>query len=116
MRVTRIVPNLHAVDVAAANRWYASVFGLQVRMDLGWVGNVGPADHENVQLQLMNVDASSDVDPLISIGVDDVDEAYRRVVESGAPIVYGPSDEAWGVRRFFLRDPDGNVVNVVSHR
>lgn len=115
MRVTRIVANLHTADVATANRWYASVFDLQIQMDLGWVGNVGSPEHENVQLQLLNVDASADVDPVISIGVDDVDAAYCKVVEAGAPIVYGPSAEAWGVRRFFFRDPDGNVVNVVAH-
>jgi hypothetical protein len=26
------------------------------------------------------------------------------------------TDEPWGVRRFFVRDPDGNVINIVSHR
>jgi hypothetical protein len=25
-------------------------------------------------------------------------------------------DEEWGVRRFFVRDPNGRVVNVLSHR
>jgi hypothetical protein len=25
------------------------------------------------------------------------------------------SDEEWGVRRFFFRDSDGSVVNVLSH-
>jgi hypothetical protein len=23
--------------------------------------------------------------------------------------------EAWGVRRFFVRAPDGNVINIVNH-
>jgi hypothetical protein len=29
--------------------------------------------------------------------------------------VHPITDEQWGVRRFFVRDPDGKVVNVVSH-
>ena len=33
----------------------------------------------------------------------------------GHEIVHPLTDEPWGVRRFFVRDPDGNVVNIVSH-
>jgi len=31
------------------------------------------------------------------------------------PVVYGPVDEPWGVRRFFVRDPDGVVISVLAH-
>jgi hypothetical protein len=27
-----------------------------------------------------------------------------------------PPDEAWGVRRFYVRDPFGNLVNILAHR
>jgi predicted enzyme related to lactoylglutathione lyase len=47
--------------------------------------------------------------------VDDLEEVQRRAVQSGAEIVYGPVKEPWGVRRFFLRDPFGNIVNVLRH-
>jgi len=30
--------------------------------------------------------------------------------------VYPLTEESWGLRRFFVRDPDGNVINVTSHR
>jgi catechol 2,3-dioxygenase-like lactoylglutathione lyase family enzyme len=30
-------------------------------------------------------------------------------------IAYGPVDEPWGVRRFFIRDPEGSLVNILSH-
>ncbi|QYE33579.1 VOC family protein (plasmid) [Polymorphobacter sp. PAMC 29334] len=33
---------------------------------------------------------------------------------AGAKVVYGPITEDWGLRRFFFRDPDGNLVNVVN--
>jgi uncharacterized glyoxalase superfamily protein PhnB len=48
------------------------------------------------------------------------DGTYAQVVTmaspSGAQIVRSLRDEAWGVRRFFVRDPDGRVVNVLTHR
>jgi len=36
-------------------------------------------------------------------------------VAEGAQIVHPLTDEPWGVRRFFVRDPDGNIVNVLAH-
>jgi AcrR family transcriptional regulator len=41
---------------------------------------------------------------------------HRRGTEQGLDIVYPIRDEAWGVRRFMLREPSGTVVNVLSHR
>jgi hypothetical protein len=37
-------------------------------------------------------------------------------VERGDGIVHPLTDEAWGVRRFFVRSPENAVVNIVSHR
>ena len=32
------------------------------------------------------------------------------------PIPYAPRNEPWGVRRFFVADPEGRLVNIVDHR
>jgi catechol 2,3-dioxygenase-like lactoylglutathione lyase family enzyme len=52
----------------------------------------------------------------MSIEVDDVDVALTRVTNAGIPIEHGPADEPWGVRRFFVRDPLGKLVNILTHR
>ncbi len=44
-----------------------------------------------------------------------MDAVYARVTASGAEIVRELKDEEWGVRRFFVRDPTGRVVNVLTH-
>ncbi len=49
------------------------------------------------------------------VAVDDVDAAENAVRAAGAEVVYGPVNESWGLRRFFFRDPAGNLVNVVDH-
>jgi uncharacterized glyoxalase superfamily protein PhnB len=41
--------------------------------------------------------------------------AHRRAVEAGCEIVYPLTDEPWGLRRFFVRDPNGAVINVTQH-
>lgn len=53
--------------------------------------------------------------PDVSIEVDDVDAVHDRAVAAGAEIVYPLTDEAWGLRRFFVRDPNGAVINVTQH-
>ncbi len=118
MTVTRIVPNLPVRDVTAATALYARVFDLRVGMDLGWVGNLAPAEAPSVQLQVMTSDAAAPCNPTISVGVaapPEVDAVHERVVAAGLEVVHLPTDEEWGVRRFFFRDPDGNVVNVVAN-
>lgn len=116
VHVRRVVPDLVTRDPAAATEFYRSLLGLDVAMELGWVTTLVSGEQQVAQLNLVTRDASAAVDPDVSVGVDDVDAAYAVAVESGADIVHGLTDEPWGVRRFFVRDPDGHVVNVVRHR
>lgn len=113
MSVLRIVPNLPARDPAALALWYQQVLGLQVVMDHGFIVTLVPrgADQQ-AQLSLASEGGSGTDVPAISVEVDDLDQVIARA--NGA-IAYGPADEPWGVRRIYLRDPEGNLVNVLCH-
>ncbi|MGO4841412.1 VOC family protein, partial [Rhizobiaceae sp. 2RAB30] len=54
--------------------------------------------------------------PDLSIEVDDVDDALEAMKRAGFVPEYGPADEPWGVRRFYVRDPFGKLVNILSHK
>jgi predicted enzyme related to lactoylglutathione lyase len=114
MAVLRIVPDLFARDPAALADFYGSVFGLTRAMDGGFIvtlaGGTQPA-----QVSLASEGGSGTPLPAISVEVDDLDATLARARASGATIAYGPVDEPWGVRRFFLRDPEGHLVNVLTH-
>lgn len=119
MSVLRIVPNLPVHDVTQANDLFSKLFDLEVGMDIGWVGNLAPVGRPSVALQTITEDASAPCNPVVSVGVEsvaDLDVIRNRVLAEGLQIVHPPTDEPWGVRRFFFRDPDGNVINVVAHR
>lgn len=116
MIVKRIVANIFTPDVSAAERFYKDVLGLDLLMDLGWIATYGSNEKMTVQLSIMSEGGSGTPVPDISIEVDDVDAALARVTDAGIPIEYGPSDEPWGVRRFFVRDPFGRLVNILTHR
>ncbi|TIT29001.1 MAG: glyoxalase, partial [Mesorhizobium sp.] len=112
MKVKRIVANIATQDTAAAQHFYKDVLGLDVLMDQGWIVTSGSAETMTVQISFMTEGGSGTPVPDLSIEVDDVDEALAAMRKAGFAIEYGPADEPWGVRRFFVRDPFGRLVNV----
>ena len=117
VRVVQVIADLQVPDVAAARDFYADYLGLSVaEFNLGWVARFTAPD-SRACLQVVSRDASAPVDPVVSITVEDVDAAHADAVDRGYEIVHPLTSEAWGVRRFFVRAPDGNVLNVVQqHR
>ena len=115
MKVQRIVANIETSDVAAADAFYRGIFGLDLAMDHGWLRTYVSPAKMTVQVSFASQGGSDTPVPDLSIEVDDLVEALRRVEGSGHPIEYGPVIEPWGVRRFYVRDPFGNLINVLQH-
>lgn len=114
MAVTRIVANLLAPDPQALARFYQQVFGLDVPFDMGWITFLNTDATQKIELHTAAQGGGGADLPVISIGVDDLAAAEAAVRAAGAEVVYGPVSEPWGLRRFFFRDPAGNLVNVVD--
>jgi catechol 2,3-dioxygenase-like lactoylglutathione lyase family enzyme len=115
MKVQRIVSNIATADVEKATAFYKDVLGLKVLMDLGWIRTYGSSAKMTIQVSVMSEGGSGTAVPDISIEVDDVEAALMRVRKAGIAIEYGPATEPWGVRRFFVRDPFGKLVNILQH-
>jgi catechol 2,3-dioxygenase-like lactoylglutathione lyase family enzyme len=116
MQVKRIVSNVDTRNVAEAKRFYQDVLGLELLMDHGWIATYGARRKMDVQISFASQGGSGTPTPDLSIEVDDVDAALARVKEAGFQIAYGPVDEPWGVRRFYVRDPFGKLVNILAHQ
>jgi catechol 2,3-dioxygenase-like lactoylglutathione lyase family enzyme len=117
MATHRIVADLHAAEPAGAEAFCANVLGLEKAMDQGWVVTYVAPGNPAAQLTFLTHDASAPVAPDVSVEVDDVDAAYAAAQTAGYEIVHPLTDEPWGVRRFFVREPaSGAVVNVLTHR
>jgi catechol 2,3-dioxygenase-like lactoylglutathione lyase family enzyme len=116
MRVTGIHANLPVADIAAARDFYTDYLGLSVEaFNMGWVARYSSPSGE-ASVQLVTRDATAPHDSVISVHVGaGVDEAYAEAQRRGYEIVHPLTEEAWGLRRFFVRAPDGNVINIVSH-
>lgn len=116
MAVMRIVANLTAADPQVARLFYERLLGLDIAMDFGWILTFASEGSARPQISIISEGGSGTEVPNVSVEVDNVDEIYGRAQSLGFEIVYPLSDEPWGVRRFFVRDPLGMVINILSHK
>ncbi|HEU4553513.1 MAG TPA: VOC family protein [Chitinophaga sp.] len=115
MKVKRIVANITVTDISAARHFYGEVLGLNILMDHGWIATYGGNEQSAVQVSFAAEGGSGTLVPDLSVEVDELETAYARMRAAGFRVEYGPVDEPWGVRRFFVRDPFGKLVNILSH-
>jgi catechol 2,3-dioxygenase-like lactoylglutathione lyase family enzyme len=92
-----IVPNLNVDNATTGHDFYEEFLGLRKEFDMGWIASFRSPTNPSVQVSLVSGDATAPEHSLFSVHVGDVDAAYA------------------GVRRFFVRDPHGIVVNIVGH-
>lgn len=116
MRSKKIMTNLRVADIEAARGFYTGYLGLSTEeFNLGWVARYS-SPYSAASVQLVTRDATAPEDSVISVHTDDIDGAYEEAQRLGYEIVHPMTTEKWGVRRFFVRAPDGNVINIVNHR
>lgn len=115
MVVKRIVTNIAAHSLEELQKFYSELFDLKIVMDLGWIATLASDETAPTQISIATEGGSGTPVPDISIEVDDVDAVYRRAAELGCQIEYELTDEPWGVRRFYVLDPAGKLINVLAH-
>src|SRR3954452_13629385 len=114
MAVRRIMPYHESPDFDATRSFYAQVLGLEEgQFGGGYIG------FGSGQAQVLFAPPGVQP-PLPDMGVDvgsraAVDAAHVEAVGAGHEVISGPVDEPWGVRRFFVRDPQGVVISVLAH-
>lgn len=116
MRISRVVPNIASDKPDASRDFYTGLLGFQVTMDMGWILTLVSPSNPTAQVSVLRQDASAPVVPQITVEVADVDAVHAEAVRRGLELVHPLTDEPWGIRRFFVKDPNGVVLNVVSHR
>lgn len=115
MSIRRVMPDIRSEAMEESRDFYG-LLGFEEVMNHGWVMTLASPSNPTAQVTFMSHDKTAPVVPDMSVEVDDVDAVYEVMRESGAEVVHPLQDEEWGVRRFFVRDPNGRVVNVLSHR
>lgn len=114
--VRRIVANIKTDDLSKADHFYRDILGLETLMDHGWIKTFGNEEEAKVQISFASQGGNDTEVPHLSIEVDNADEVYEKMQEAGFEIIYAMTNEDWGVRRFFVKDPFGQLINILSHQ
>lgn len=114
---TRMVAYAGGTALEESRAFYTDVLGLEAAMEDPVLGLVSPA---NRSAQVLIPPAGFE-DPQPQFGIDlgdphAVDAAHTAAIDRGLRVVYPLRDEPWGVRRFFVEDPGGTIINVLAHR
>lgn len=117
MGIRRVVPNITSDRVDESRRFYVTLLGFEVAMDMGWIVTLSAPSNPTAQISLVRGEAPSGSPNAVTLTVEvaDVDEVHAKALSGGHPIVYPLTTEAWGVRRFHVSDPNGVIINVMSH-
>jgi catechol 2,3-dioxygenase-like lactoylglutathione lyase family enzyme len=114
--IRRIVAYADGDDLAASRDFYVEVLGFQVAMEDPILGVTSPTN-PTAQI-LIPPRRMENPPPRFGVDVGDpdaVDAAHAEAVRRGLRVVYPLTNERWGVRRFFVEDPSGTVINVLAH-
>jgi catechol 2,3-dioxygenase-like lactoylglutathione lyase family enzyme len=115
MRINRITANIETSNIDRAEEFYHDVLALECVMDNGWIRTYGSNSKMTVQISVASEGGSGTSVPDFSVEVDNIETALTGVKKAGTQIEYGPKSEPWGVRRFFVRDPFGKLINILQH-
>jgi lactoylglutathione lyase len=120
--------NLYTNDIQAALGFYRDRFGFieTFRTPIEGLPEHVELRLDGVTLGLGTVDAARRVHGVeaapgspamvLVVWADDVDVAYSALAAAGVPTVQPPHNTGNNNRNALLRDPDGNLVEIVSKR
>jgi predicted enzyme related to lactoylglutathione lyase len=116
--IHRIVPNIYSADLEKSKRFYIEFLEMELVMDMEWIVTFASKNNPTAQISVLQHDKKEKPDNkavFLSIEVGDADSLYAKAQRQGCKITYPITNEPWGVRRFFVEDPNGATINILSH-
>lgn len=113
--IDNIIPVLRVTSSREAERFYCDQLGFELRfayrvdesMDdpcyMGLTAN-------GTWLHVSSFPGDGVVGGVAYLRVDDVDAIFATLVENGVAVDLEPTDQSWGNREVYVKDPDGNTL------
>lgn len=117
MPIKRIIPNISSTKLDESKEFYINFLGLTLAMDMKWILTFASDTNPSAQISIVQSDTSDNSNSIItlSIEVSDIDKLYEKAKSSNYEVTYEITNEPWGVRRFFIKDPNGITINLMMH-
>lgn len=114
----RIVPNIYSNDLEKSKQFYTEFLKMDLAMDMGLILTFVSKENKTAQISIFKNENNKPLDNsaiFLSIELSDIDQWYEEAKNRGIEIVYPIANESWGVRRFFVKDPNGLTINLLTH-
>jgi len=116
--INRIVPNIFSNDLENSKQFYTNFLEMDLVMDMEWILTFASKENPTSQISIIQFDKQGKLDntaTFLSIEVSDIDKLYERAKKQNIEIVYPITEEPWGVKRFFVKEPNGATINLLAH-
>ena len=116
--IRRIVPNIYSNNMEKSKMFYTEFLEMKLAMDMGWMMTFVSKENSTAQISIFDNKSKKSLDNsaiFLSVEVADVNQMYRKAQKQNLEITYPIVDEPWEVRRFFVKDPNGVTLNILSH-
>lgn len=123
MKKLATYPLITVRNMRTSRDFFVKHFGFDVIFEANWVVMLGNSESGDVTLGLMATNHPTNppgpevfdgLGMIVTIQVRNAAKAAAELKEKGVEIFYDVHVEAWGQRRFTLRDPSGVIVDVVE--
>ncbi len=109
-------------DMAAMRRFYEGVLGFSLLRELspGWIeyrvgGNtLALARPSLTAADIPTPNGSASLQLAFKVSAPEVDRCGDELVRQGVSLLSPPTDQVFGHRTLFFRDPDGNLLEVFA--
>jgi catechol 2,3-dioxygenase-like lactoylglutathione lyase family enzyme len=109
-------------DMAAMRRFYQDILGFPLLRELspGWIeyrvgGNtLALAKPSRTAADAPTPNGSASLQLAFRVSVAEVDQCADELVRQGVDLLSPPTDQVFGHRTLFFRDPDGNLLEVFA--
>lgn len=115
---------IYVRDMAAMRAFYERVMGFPLERTLGeaWIeyrigSNILALADPGVTAAVNDAPVprgSASLQLAFRVAPGDVDRCAQELEAQGVTIIGAPTDQPWGHRTLFFRDPDGNVLEIYA--
>ena len=113
------IPLVHVSISAVAEAFYCGRLGF--RREFAYrVDDSSPdpcflgLSRDGVRLDVSSFSGDSVAGGVVGVIVDDVDALHGELLAKGVAIALPPTDQTWGNREMYVRDPDGNTIRFIQ--
>jgi uncharacterized glyoxalase superfamily protein PhnB len=113
------VPVLHVSDSKQAESFYGPKLGFtltfayrpdETRADPCYMG----FSRDGVLIHVSSFSGDGASGGVVSLFLDEIDALHRELVAKGVQIALEPTDQTWGNREMYVRDPDNNCIRFIQ--